>query len=42
MQTWDRIWTDEELYAKYGITRKEQAYIETQVRPMTTGDTNDE
>jgi len=34
MQSWDRTWTDEALYAKYGITRKEQAYIESQIRPM--------
>ena len=27
-QTWDRMWTDAELYAKYGITPVEQAYIE--------------
>lgn len=42
MQTWDRTWTDEELYAKYGITKKEQAYIESQVRPMNLDDSNDE
>ena len=29
MQTWDRTWTDAALYAKYGITKKEQAYIES-------------
>ncbi|MBM4263540.1 MAG: restriction endonuclease [Deltaproteobacteria bacterium] len=37
-QTWDRTWTDEELYAKYGITKKEQAYIESQVREMNNDD----
>jgi len=42
MQTWDRTWTDEELYAKYGITKKEQAYIESQVREMNLDDSNDE
>lgn len=41
-QTWDRIWTDEALYAKYGITRKEQAYIESQVRTMNLDDGDDE
>jgi site-specific DNA-methyltransferase (adenine-specific) len=25
MQTWDRVWTDEALYKKYGITKNEQA-----------------
>jgi len=33
-QTWDRTWTDEELFAKYSITPEEQAYIASQVRPM--------
>ena len=33
-QTWDRTWTDAELYEKYGITKDEQSYIESQVRPM--------
>lgn len=32
MQTWDRTWTDQDLFAKYGITRKEQAFIASQVR----------
>ena len=42
MQMWNRIWTDENLYAKYGITQKEQAYIESQVRPMNLDDGDDE
>jgi len=42
MQTWDRTWTDEALYAKYGITQKEQAFIESQVRAMNLDDTADE
>ncbi len=33
-QTWDRVWTDEELYEKYGITDEEIAFIEQVVRPM--------
>lgn len=41
-QTWDRTWTDEALYAKYGITRKEQAYIESQVRTMNLDSGGDE
>lgn len=41
-QTWDRTWTDEALYAKYGITRKEQEYIESQVRPMNLDADDDE
>ena len=42
MQTWNRTWADEDLYAKYGITKKEQAYIESQVREMSLDDGNDE
>ena len=42
MQTWNRNWTDEDLYAKYGITPKEQAYIESQVRVMKLDDSDDE
>lgn len=33
-QTWDRSWTDEELYEKYGITEGEQAYIAEMVKEM--------
>jgi len=33
-QDWAKTWTDEALYAKYGITEEEQAFIETIVRPM--------
>jgi site-specific DNA-methyltransferase (adenine-specific) len=42
MQTWDRTWTDEALYAKYGITQKEQAFIESQVRAMNLDEADDE
>lgn len=33
-QTWDREWTDEELYANYGITDDEIEFIESMIRPM--------
>lgn len=33
-QEWDRIWTDAELYKQYGITKVEQAYIESMVKEM--------
>lgn len=36
-QSWDRTWTDEELYAKYGITDDEAAFIASQVRAMEVG-----
>jgi len=42
IQTWDKTWTDEALFAKYGITRKEQEYIESQVREMNLDDGSDE
>ena len=42
MQKWDKTWTDEDLYASYGITAEEQAYIESQVRVMKLDDGDDE
>lgn len=42
MQTWDRVWTDEALYAKYGLTEDEQAYIESQVKVMLVDGVQDE
>lgn len=33
-QTWDREWTDSELYEKYDITDKEQSYIESMIKEM--------
>jgi site-specific DNA-methyltransferase (adenine-specific) len=41
-QTWDRIWTDEVLYAKYGITDDEIIFIEQVVRPMDMGASDDD
>jgi site-specific DNA-methyltransferase (adenine-specific) len=34
MQTWDRQWTDQMLYEKYGLTEDEIAFVEKIVRPM--------
>jgi site-specific DNA-methyltransferase (adenine-specific) len=34
MQDFDKTWTDEVLYAKYGISDKEQAFIDTLIRKM--------
>jgi site-specific DNA-methyltransferase (adenine-specific) len=39
IQTWDRVWTDEALYEKYGLTADEIAYIESVIKPMTLEDT---
>jgi site-specific DNA-methyltransferase (adenine-specific) len=33
-QTWDRQWTDQMLYQKYGLTEDEIAFVEKIVRPM--------
>lgn len=42
-QMWDRTWKDADLYKKYGITRDEQAFIESLIRPMKPSDgTGDE
>lgn len=38
MQTWDRQWTDKELYAKYGLTKDQVNYIESVIKPMNLGD----
>lgn len=42
MQKWDTVWTDENLYAKYAITKKEQSYIESQVKEMKIDKADDE
>ena len=34
IQEWTRQWTDEDLYAKYGLSADEIAFIEKVVRPM--------
>ncbi len=43
MQDFSEPWTDEKLYAKYGLTEEEVAFIESMVRPMElNGGNNDE
>ncbi|MFC2006004.1 Eco57I restriction-modification methylase domain-containing protein [Chloroflexota bacterium] len=34
IQAWNRQWTDEALYEKYGLTSKESDYIEAVIRPI--------
>lgn len=34
VQDWSKPWTDEELYAKYGLTEEEIAFIESMIKPM--------
>jgi site-specific DNA-methyltransferase (adenine-specific) len=38
VQSWDRNWTDSELYAKYGLTDDEVSFIESMIRPMELSD----
>ncbi|MCA3136095.1 MAG: Eco57I restriction-modification methylase domain-containing protein [Rhodocyclaceae bacterium] len=37
-QSWDRDWTDELLFEKYGINGDEKGFIESMIRPMAEGD----
>ena len=43
IQKWTREWTDADLYAKYGLSANEIAFIEKIVRPMdlTSSETDD-
>ena len=34
MQDLQESWVDEKLYAKYGITKSEQKFIESLIKPM--------
>ena len=34
VQSWDQSWSDEKLFAKYGLTTEEQSYINSHIRPM--------
>jgi Eco57I restriction-modification methylase len=38
LQNFSRTWTDKKLYAKYGLTDDEIAYIEKLIRPMEVDD----
>lgn len=38
IQDCSKFWTDEELYARYGLTAEEIAFIEKRVRPMPSND----
>lgn len=42
IQDFSKPWTDEELYAKYGLTDDEIAYIERLIRPMDLADDTDD
>ena len=34
LQDFSKPWTDAELYAKYGLTEEEIAFIESMIKPM--------
>jgi site-specific DNA-methyltransferase (adenine-specific) len=34
VQTWDRVWTDEQLFKKYSLTAEEIKFIESMIRPV--------
>jgi site-specific DNA-methyltransferase (adenine-specific) len=42
VQNFSKPWTDEDLYAKYGLTDEEIAFIESMIRPMesTSGESD--
>lgn len=42
IQDFSESWTDEKLYAKYGITEDEIMFIESMIRPMDLGGDDDE
>lgn len=37
-QEWDRTWTDEALYSKYGLSEFDIAFIESRIRPLESKD----
>ena len=40
LQDFSKPWTDEELYAKYGLTQEERDFIESMIKPMELGGEN--
>lgn len=42
VQNLELVWTDVELYKKYGITKDEQLFIEKMIRPMNLTEENNE
>lgn len=41
IQDFSRSWTDEELYAKYGLSEEEVTFIESMISPMDSGGEDD-
>jgi len=42
IQKWDRKWTDEELYKKYGLSSEEVNYISSLIKPIELGTIKDD
>lgn len=42
MQSWDRVWTDDQLFEMYDISGDERCYIQSQVRELNITEPNDE
>jgi len=42
LQDFSESWTDEKLYAKYGLTEEEIAFIESMIRPMELNGNDDD
>lgn len=42
VQSWDRAWTDADLYAKYQLSQDEVAYIESVIKPMDVNSSSGE
>ena len=40
IQDYSKLWTDEELYKKYGLTQEEIDFIDSMIKPMDLGDDN--
>jgi site-specific DNA-methyltransferase (adenine-specific) len=40
-QSWDRTWTDTELYRKYGLSRSQIDYVEEVIKPMSVNAAGD-
>ena len=41
VQDFSKTWTDEELYAKYGLTQDEIDFIDSMIKPMDSGGDDD-
>jgi site-specific DNA-methyltransferase (adenine-specific) len=41
-QDYSKPWTDEELYAKYGLNNDEIAFIDSMIKPMDSDGGNDD